>query len=75
MQKLLNKASCFGSSVGDSHVDPLSNEAESATGHGASHGGEVRRGPAAAQLRLCRLAVSMQLCHAALKHTLHFQVR
>lgn len=74
MGKLLNKASCFGSSVGDSGVDPLSDDAESAAGHGARWGGEAQRGPAAARRRLRRAAASMQLCRTALKPTLHFRV-
>lgn len=75
MQKLLNKVSCFGSRVGDSHVDPLSNDAESVTRHDAKGGGEAQRGAVAAQLQLHRLAVSMRLRCTALNHSLHFQAR
>lgn len=60
--KLLNEANCFGSSVGDSHVDPFSGS-QSAAGHsarsllqGPRFGRETPRGPIIDWLPLCRVA-------------------
>lgn len=77
--KLLNEANCFGSSVGDSHVDPFSGS-QSAAGHsarsllqGPRFGRETPWGPVIDWLLLCRVAASMQMCCATLKYTVHFQ--